>query len=82
MLTANRTSSMGHLYRFVAGSDLTVDDSTENITRKAVNKAALIREAALKSTIFVGVPRVSIVSSLINLNPLRLPLLACPDCVY
>ncbi|KAI0269223.1 hypothetical protein BC834DRAFT_820386 [Gloeopeniophorella convolvens] len=56
LLTANVPSSVGHLYRFAtrsevgdAGSRLSVSD--------AVRKAALMREAALKSTIFVGVPR-------------------------
>ncbi|KAF8914105.1 hypothetical protein CPB84DRAFT_1670042 [Gymnopilus junonius] len=60
LLTANRPSAVGHLYRFVAGS------TVENGGRKngnldipsALNKAALMRESALKSVIFVGVPRV------------------------
>jgi len=49
LLTANIPSSVGHLYRFVTRS--------ETNTQNSVRKAALIREAALKSTIFVGVPR-------------------------
>jgi hypothetical protein len=50
LLTANIPSSVGHLYRFVTRSETNAQNS--------VHKAALIREAALKSTIFVGVPRV------------------------
>lgn len=49
---------MAHLYRFVTDTD-EVTGSRGVALEKAVNKAALIREAALKSTIFVGVPRVS-----------------------
>ncbi|KAF8485002.1 hypothetical protein DFH94DRAFT_717607 [Russula ochroleuca] len=48
LLTAN-TSSVGHLYRFVTRS---------KDVQGSVRHAALMREAALKSTIFVGVPRV------------------------
>ncbi|KAI9510413.1 hypothetical protein F5148DRAFT_1335873 [Russula earlei] len=51
LLTTNIPSSVGHLYRFVtrrgSGRDVHI----------AVDKAALMREAALKSAIFVGVPR-------------------------
>lgn len=52
LLTANTPSSVGHLYRFVTrlGKEKDVQGSVRN--------AALMREAALKSTIFVGVPRV------------------------
>jgi len=49
LLTANTPSSVGHLYRFVTRSGEDVQGSVRN--------AALMREAALKSTIFVGVPR-------------------------
>ncbi|KAI0003013.1 hypothetical protein BJV74DRAFT_814863 [Russula compacta] len=48
LLTTNIPPSVGHLYRFVTCS--------ENV-QNSVLKAALMREAALKSTIFVGVPR-------------------------
>ncbi|PPQ74907.1 hypothetical protein CVT26_011402 [Gymnopilus dilepis] len=75
LLTANRPSAVGHLYRFVTssspGSTLEDDDGTgsSNANSKrtggvgldlpsALNKAALMRESALKSVIFVGVPRV------------------------
>ena len=50
LLTANIPSSVGHLYRFATRS--------ETNAQSYVRKAALMREAALKSTIFVGVPRV------------------------
>jgi len=60
LLTANRPSAVGHLYRFVTRS--TLDDNgaqnTELDVPAAVNKAALMRESALKSVIFIGVPRV------------------------
>lgn len=56
LLTANVPSSVGHLYRFV-----TRDDPAKSDTRRdfadALEKAALMREAAMKSCIFVGVPR-------------------------
>ena len=56
----NRPSAVGHLYRFVTRSSLGDDAATKAIdVPSAVNKAALMRESALKSTIFVGVPRVS-----------------------
>jgi len=57
LLSANRPSSVGHLYRFVTSSNSDGPDSHANVAY-AVNKAALMRESALKSTIFVGVPRV------------------------
>ncbi|KAJ7591227.1 hypothetical protein C8J56DRAFT_935060 [Mycena floridula] len=50
LLTSNRPSTIGEFYRFTTESSSNITDS--------VNKAALIREAFLKSTIFVGVPRV------------------------
>jgi len=58
LLTANRPSAVGHLYRFVTRS--TLDNGQQNALdlETAVNKAALMRESALKSTIFIGVPRV------------------------
>lgn len=62
LLTANRPSAMGHLYRYVTGSDLGVSNSSgpsrKTSVTESVNRAALIRESALKSVIFVGVPRV------------------------
>ncbi|KAG5636516.1 hypothetical protein H0H81_007775 [Sphagnurus paluster] len=57
LLSANRPASLGHLYRFVTRSDIHEPDSRVNVAH-AVNKAALMRESALKSAIFVGVPRV------------------------
>ncbi|KAF8165149.1 hypothetical protein B0H34DRAFT_225502 [Crassisporium funariophilum] len=59
LLTANRPSAVGHLYRFVTRSTLE-DNGTHKALDlpSAVNKAALMRESALKSVIFIGVPRV------------------------
>ncbi|KAG5723593.1 Dolichyl-P-Man:Man(5)GlcNAc(2)-PP-dolichyl mannosyltransferase [Termitomyces sp. T112] len=57
LLTANRPASIGHLYRFVTRPNMNEPNSRVNVAH-AVNKAALMRESALKSTIFVGVPRV------------------------
>ncbi|KAH9077423.1 hypothetical protein EDB83DRAFT_2349938 [Lactarius deliciosus] len=56
LLTTNVPTSIGHLYRFATRSEPSVQGSRLSIV-DAVRKAALIREAALKSTIFVGVPR-------------------------
>ncbi|KAF9008875.1 hypothetical protein BDQ17DRAFT_1349114 [Cyathus striatus] len=59
LLTANRPSAVGHLYRFATrpfSEDGTLRADIDLPT--AVNKAALMRESALKSVIFVGVPRV------------------------
>jgi len=59
LLTVNRPSSVAYLYRFVTGLDPSDVDSRNNLqVAHATNKAALMRESALKSTIFVGVPRV------------------------
>lgn len=60
-MTANCPSAVGHLYRFVAGSrNLEGEDSQRLLdVPTAVNKVAIMREAALKSVIFTGVPRVS-----------------------
>lgn len=59
LLTANRPSAVGHLYRFVTRG---VEKNGQLLNHlhipSAVNKAALMRESALKSVIFVGVPRV------------------------
>ncbi|KAI0069006.1 hypothetical protein BV25DRAFT_1817934 [Artomyces pyxidatus] len=57
LLTTNVPSSVGHLYRFATRSNPD-DAASRTSVSDAVNKAALMREAALKSTIFVGVPRV------------------------
>ncbi|KAH0839656.1 hypothetical protein J3R83DRAFT_574 [Lanmaoa asiatica] len=56
LLTTNRPSSVGHLYRFITRTDPTLPETRRNFT-EAVNRAAMMREAALKSVIFVGVPR-------------------------
>lgn len=55
LLTSNVTPAFAHLYR-VATLPQDAPKPTDLTTR--VRTAALIREAALKSTIFVGVPRV------------------------
>ncbi|KAI0049559.1 hypothetical protein FA95DRAFT_833158 [Auriscalpium vulgare] len=57
LLTLNIPSSVGHLYRFATRTDVN-DARTRFDPPTATTKAALMREAALKSTIFVGVPRV------------------------
>lgn len=56
LLTSNIPSSMGHLYKFTTRTD-PADAASRTSVASAVKKAALIREAALKSSIFVGVPR-------------------------
>jgi len=57
LLTVNRPPCFGHLYRYVTRPEF--NSSSRQISlHEAVNRAAIIREAALKSTIFVGVPRV------------------------
>ena len=57
LLTANSPSSVGHLYRYATRSNPDDAQSRYDVSR-AVNTAALMRESAFKSTIFVGVPRV------------------------
>ncbi|KAF8076204.1 hypothetical protein FPV67DRAFT_402790 [Lyophyllum atratum] len=57
LLSANRPASLGHLYHFVTNPNTNESGSRANVAN-AVNKAALMRESALKSAIFVGVPRV------------------------
>jgi len=59
LTTVNRPSTMGQLYRFIRPHGAT-DASTPASASlgAAVNRAALVREAVLKSVIFVGVPRV------------------------
>ncbi|THH33736.1 hypothetical protein EUX98_g415 [Antrodiella citrinella] len=65
LLTANLPASVGQLYQFA-----TRDDPNDAATRRGVadsiHKAALMRESALKSCIFVGVPRT--ILSLAGLN--------------
>ncbi|KAH7920269.1 hypothetical protein BV22DRAFT_1040026 [Leucogyrophana mollusca] len=56
LLTVNRPTSVGHLYRWVTRTDPSQADSRKSFA-EAVRKAAMMREAALKSVIFVGVPR-------------------------
>lgn len=57
LLTANLPSSVGYLYKFATRT--TPDEaSTRRSVEQAVDTAALMRESALKSSIFVGVPRV------------------------
>ncbi|GJE84662.1 hypothetical protein PsYK624_007380 [Phanerochaete sordida] len=56
LLTANVPSSVGYLYKFVTRAD-PEDAASRRSLPDAVNKAALMRESALKSSIFVGVPR-------------------------
>ncbi|KAF9057753.1 hypothetical protein BJ165DRAFT_1334597 [Panaeolus papilionaceus] len=58
LLTVNRPSAVGHLYRFATRSSLEEDQQTSLDLPSAINKAALMRESALKSVIFIGVPRV------------------------
>lgn len=60
----NRPSAVGHLYRFATRNSLDDASAAKEIDiPSAVNKAALMRESALKSVIFVGVPRVGVSSS-------------------
>jgi len=56
LTTVNRPSTMGQLYRFIRPHG--VSDAASASLGAAVNRAALVREAVLKSVIFVGVPRV------------------------
>ncbi|TFK43345.1 hypothetical protein BDQ12DRAFT_662025 [Crucibulum laeve] len=59
LLTANRPSAVGHLYKFATRNSLDNNKIQTSLdVPSAVNKAALMRESALKSVIFVGVPRV------------------------
>ena len=58
LLTANAPPTVGRLYHFTTRSDPD-NASTRRALPQALHTAALMRESALKSTIFVGVPRVS-----------------------
>ncbi|KAF7331939.1 hypothetical protein MKEN_00074200 [Mycena kentingensis (nom. inval.)] len=62
LTTVNRPSTVAQLYRFVR-PHVAADTHPRSVAAsssigEAVNKSALIREAILKSVIFVGVPRV------------------------
>lgn len=57
LLTTNSPPTVSHLYRFATRTD-PANESTRTSLSDAVRKAAIMRESALKSTIFVGVPRV------------------------
>ncbi|KAI1792917.1 hypothetical protein LXA43DRAFT_297479 [Ganoderma leucocontextum] len=65
LLTANAPPTIGHLYRFTTRDD-PENASTRRTLAEGVDKAALMRESALKSSIFVGVPRT--ILSLANLH--------------
>ncbi|KAI0356642.1 hypothetical protein OH77DRAFT_1400444 [Trametes cingulata] len=65
LLTANAPPTIGHLYRFATRDNLE-DVATRRGFAEALDKAALMRESALKSCIFVGVPRT--ILSLANLH--------------
>ena len=62
LLTSNVPPAFAHLYK-VATRPQDAPKPADLATR--VRTAALIREAALKSAIFVGVPRVRPISSLL-----------------
>ncbi|KAI0770792.1 hypothetical protein BC629DRAFT_1583376 [Irpex lacteus] len=62
LLTANVPSSVAYLYKFATRTN-PEDGSTRKSLADATHKAAVIRESALKSTIFVGVPRVILSSA-------------------
>lgn len=65
LLTTNRPSAVGHLYRFATRADPGSVGTRRNL-EDAITRAAVMREAALKSVIFVGVPRT--ISSLASLR--------------
>ncbi|KAI0346749.1 hypothetical protein BDW22DRAFT_1350999 [Trametopsis cervina] len=56
LLTANVPSSVGYLYKFATRANAENGASRKSLA-DATTKAAVMREAALKSSIFVGVPR-------------------------
>lgn len=56
-MTANTPGAVGDLYRFASSKNGTSQTRLE--LAAAIDVAAKMREAALKSSIFVGVPRVS-----------------------
>lgn len=57
MLTTNTPPAVGQLYRFASRKDEDVPETRKAIA-ESLEIAAKMREAALKSSIFVGVPRV------------------------
>ena len=59
LLTANAPPTVGRLYHFTTREDPD-NVRTRSALPDALHKAALMRESALKSCIFVGVPRVSL----------------------
>ncbi|KAJ2966054.1 hypothetical protein NUW54_g13919 [Trametes sanguinea] len=65
LLTANAPPTIGHLYRFATREELE-NAATRRGLAEALDKAAVMRESALKSCIFVGVPRT--ILSLANLH--------------
>ena len=58
-MTANTPGAVGDLYRFASSSSKNGTSQTRLELAAAIDVAAKMREAALKSSIFVGVPRVS-----------------------
>lgn len=65
LLTCNLPSSVGALYHFATRNE-PGDATTRRSVSDAINQAAIMRESALKSSIFVGVPRT--ILSLAGLN--------------
>jgi len=57
LVTANRPTSVGHLYQLATTSNAG-DAQTAYSLVSSVKTAALMRESALKSAVFIGVPRV------------------------
>jgi len=65
LLTANTPASVGDLYRFATRSDVSSADTRKSVTER-LDVAAKMREASLKSCIFVGVPRTIISLAAMN----------------
>ena len=64
-MTANTPGAVGDLYRFASSSSSKNGTSQTRLElAAAIDVAAKMREAALKSSIFVGVPRVSFFSAI------------------
>ncbi|EIN10356.1 hypothetical protein PUNSTDRAFT_119355 [Punctularia strigosozonata HHB-11173 SS5] len=57
LLTANIPPAVGHLYRFASQVARQDAGSSPSDPSPAIAKVAIMRESALKSSIFVGVPR-------------------------
>jgi hypothetical protein len=85
LLTTNRPAAAGYLYHFATRSD-PADAASRRGVAEATNIAALMREAALKSAIFVGVPRVRMCLLLRTcgavLNVWVIVILGCDRCFY